>query len=444
MFYVLLATRALLRERGLFQGSRGAQSRRAARSRRARYRRRRREPRPDQPDAGRAGFVAHPRGTRATRHQRALRRRRARSAASDELRPGLRRRPSPQRGRTAFRHDASAFAASSPTPMRRRRRSRRSSTGSIASAATSNRRCRKRRSPPSRRAAQDAAEDRRLHAVPVRRRVGTRAWSGSSRAGSRTAITAPPSSSREERTASSRAPGDRSRVSICAMRSISPSKRSPGLADQVRRSRVCRRRHDCANPTCARFAAIFESIAREHLTPADLARTIDSDGTLAPGELGIELAAALRSQVWGQGFPAPLFDDTFSVLAQRIVGGSHSKLALARGGERFDAILFRHVERASPVHPRRLSPGDQRVAWRGDPAARHRALADCRDAAMSRATRSAQLQHPSSEQSRAGRGIFRLWRIICTQHIDYMMMLQSAKISVSGRYERLCSASNPL
>ena len=93
-----------------------------------------------------------------------------------------------------------------------------------------------------------------------------------------------------------------------------------------------------------RFAAMFEAIAREQLSPADLARTLDSDGSLASGELDVELARVLRAEVWGQGFPAPVFDDTFSVLAQRTVGGSHSKLALARGTERFDAILFRHVD----------------------------------------------------------------------------------------------------
>ncbi len=93
-----------------------------------------------------------------------------------------------------------------------------------------------------------------------------------------------------------------------------------------------------------RFAALFEAIAREQLSPADLARTLESDGPLAPGELGIELASALRTEVWGQGFPAPVFDDAFSVLDQRIVGGHHSKLSLSRGNERFDAILFRHVD----------------------------------------------------------------------------------------------------
>jgi len=112
------------------------------------------------------------------------------------------------------------------------------------------------------------------------------------------------------------------------------------------------------------FQDVFESIAREHLSSADLARTIDSDGTLAPGELGVELAAALREQVWGQGFPAPLFDDTFSVLAQRTVGGSHSKLSLARGAERFDAILFRHIDALPPSI--RVAYRPELNEWRGE------------------------------------------------------------------------------
>ena len=97
-----------------------------------------------------------------------------------------------------------------------------------------------------------------------------------------------------------------------------------------------------------RFAAMFEAIAREQLTPAQLARTLESDGALAPGELSFELAGALRGEVWGQGFPAPVFDDTFSVLDQRTVGGQHSKLVLSRGGERFDAILFHQTDALPP------------------------------------------------------------------------------------------------
>jgi single-stranded-DNA-specific exonuclease len=76
---------------------------------------------------------------------------------------------------------------------------------------------------------------------------------------------------------------------------------------------------------------------------------MESDGTLRPGELSFDLAALLRGEVWGQGFPAPAFDDVFAVTDQRIVGGAHSKLTLARGIERFDAILFRHTDPLPPA-----------------------------------------------------------------------------------------------
>jgi single-stranded-DNA-specific exonuclease len=99
-----------------------------------------------------------------------------------------------------------------------------------------------------------------------------------------------------------------------------------------------------AEPDLPRFAEIFEAIAREQLTPGDLARQLESDGPLAPGELDVELAAVLRAEVWGQGFPAPVFDGVFEVLDQRIVGGQHTKMVLAQAGERFDAILFRHAD----------------------------------------------------------------------------------------------------
>jgi len=98
-----------------------------------------------------------------------------------------------------------------------------------------------------------------------------------------------------------------------------------------------------------RFAAAFEAVARESLSPAQLARVLESDGPLAAGELSLELAADLAGEVWGQGFPTPVFDDTFAVSDQRVVGGAHSKLTLTRGSERFDAILFRHAEPLPPT-----------------------------------------------------------------------------------------------
>ncbi len=107
-----------------------------------------------------------------------------------------------------------------------------------------------------------------------------------------------------------------------------------------------------------RFAAAFEAIAREQLTPAQLHRTLESDGSLAAGELTFDLARALGDEVWGQGFPAPVFDDLFAVVEQRIVGEKHSRLMLERSaGERFAAILFNHAESL---------PASIRAAYRPD------------------------------------------------------------------------------
>jgi len=93
-----------------------------------------------------------------------------------------------------------------------------------------------------------------------------------------------------------------------------------------------------------RFMASFEDVVREVLGGVPPPAHCDSDGALAPGELTFALADALRERVWGQGLPAPVFDDEFEVLASRLVGGKHRKLTLQRADERFEAMLFQHPE----------------------------------------------------------------------------------------------------
>jgi single-stranded-DNA-specific exonuclease len=111
-----------------------------------------------------------------------------------------------------------------------------------------------------------------------------------------------------------------------------------------------------------RFAAAFEAVARDALTPGDLARFQPSDGGLEPSEVTLDLANALAGAVWGQGFPAPAFDDLFDVAEQRIVGERHLKLVLERRGagaaRRFAAILFNQVD---PL------PATIRAVYRPDP-----------------------------------------------------------------------------
>ena len=92
------------------------------------------------------------------------------------------------------------------------------------------------------------------------------------------------------------------------------------------------------------FTREFEVVVGGLLTPADLESVIEVDGALAASDTNWSVACAIEQQVWGQGFPLPAFCDEFEVLDQRVVGERHLKLILAREGQRFDAIFFQHSD----------------------------------------------------------------------------------------------------
>jgi single-stranded-DNA-specific exonuclease len=89
-----------------------------------------------------------------------------------------------------------------------------------------------------------------------------------------------------------------------------------------------------------RFEAAFEQVCQQLLAPADRTRTLETDGPLETGYLSLESAHLLRREIWGQGFPAPIFSDVFEVAAQRVLKDKHLKLALRKGNNRFEAIQF--------------------------------------------------------------------------------------------------------
>jgi len=92
------------------------------------------------------------------------------------------------------------------------------------------------------------------------------------------------------------------------------------------------------------FVTAFEQVAAEILNEADLAQRIETDGALENAEMNIEVARMLDEQVWGQGFPAPQFNDDFIVQNQRVVGERHLKLRLSVKNKHMEAILFGHNE----------------------------------------------------------------------------------------------------
>jgi single-stranded-DNA-specific exonuclease len=94
----------------------------------------------------------------------------------------------------------------------------------------------------------------------------------------------------------------------------------------------------------ARIAKAFADTVAELLTPADLQRSIESDGVLEAGYMSLEMARLLEAAIWGQGFAQPMFDDVFEVESQRILKERHLKLRLRKAGVSFEAIQFNCAE----------------------------------------------------------------------------------------------------
>ncbi|MFC7514313.1 single-stranded-DNA-specific exonuclease RecJ [Herbaspirillum sp. GCM10030257] len=92
------------------------------------------------------------------------------------------------------------------------------------------------------------------------------------------------------------------------------------------------------------FAEAFEAVGQEWLTESQLERIIETDGPLEEAYFTPQFIELIDGQVWGQGFSPPVFCDEFRVLNQRILKEKHLKLTLEKGGRRFDAIWFGHID----------------------------------------------------------------------------------------------------
>ena len=103
------------------------------------------------------------------------------------------------------------------------------------------------------------------------------------------------------------------------------------------------------------FNSALQQVASEWLDTATLTRTLRTDGPLAVEWFNAKTVALLDAQVWGQGFEAPVFFDDVQILQQRLVGEKHLKLRLKLNGETRDGIWFNHTE---PL------PANTRLAYR--------------------------------------------------------------------------------
>jgi single-stranded-DNA-specific exonuclease len=99
------------------------------------------------------------------------------------------------------------------------------------------------------------------------------------------------------------------------------------------------------------FAKAFDAVVTRHLTAEQLHNSVLSDGELAAADLTLEVAEVLREAgPWGQAFPEPIFDGTFEIIEQRLVGNRHLKMVLLKDGQPIDAIAFNIDTAVWPNH----------------------------------------------------------------------------------------------
>ncbi|MBC7608070.1 MAG: single-stranded-DNA-specific exonuclease RecJ [Polaromonas sp.] len=92
------------------------------------------------------------------------------------------------------------------------------------------------------------------------------------------------------------------------------------------------------------FEHTLQQVAREWLDAATLTRRMDTDGPLAPEYRRTDVVDTLHKEVWGQGFAAPTFSEEVEVVSQRLVGEKHLALKLKHQGQPVDGIWFGHTE----------------------------------------------------------------------------------------------------
>ena len=121
------------------------------------------------------------------------------------------------------------------------------------------------------------------------------------------------------------------------------SKRHPGLLKKFGGHAMAA---GCTLQACDvdTFDRALQDVAREWLLPAALKRQLATDGPLPLQYFNAETVTRIESEVWGQGFEAPVFCDEVEVVQQRLVGEKHLKLQLRHQGVLRDAIWFSHVE----------------------------------------------------------------------------------------------------
>jgi single-stranded-DNA-specific exonuclease len=92
------------------------------------------------------------------------------------------------------------------------------------------------------------------------------------------------------------------------------------------------------------FEQGLNEVAQEWLDAATLTRRLDTDGPLPVEYRRTDMVDTLHREVWGQGFAPPTFSEEVEVVSQRLVGEKHLSLKLKHQGQPVDGIWFGRTE----------------------------------------------------------------------------------------------------
>ncbi|MDH5204536.1 MAG: single-stranded-DNA-specific exonuclease RecJ [Hylemonella sp.] len=92
------------------------------------------------------------------------------------------------------------------------------------------------------------------------------------------------------------------------------------------------------------FEQGLNAVAQEWLDAATLTRRLETDGALPAEYRRADMVDLLHHEVWGQGFAPPTFSEEVEVVSQRLVGEKHLALKLKHQGQPVDGIWFGRTE----------------------------------------------------------------------------------------------------
>ncbi len=92
------------------------------------------------------------------------------------------------------------------------------------------------------------------------------------------------------------------------------------------------------------FINLFEEAVKYFANGIIYKNTKVVDLDLFADEINLDLAQEIKKEIWGQGFPQPLFSGVFEIKQQQILKEQHSKFILEKDGYSFEAIWFFYNE----------------------------------------------------------------------------------------------------